>query len=229
MISGREYRSLLGYSNQQNFQKYLKGQDIVSINWDYINHITERFIDIYENVDKVQKFKANIDIREYVEFIDQQVKDNDIILGLTNFGRKREDVYANLLFGKIGEKVFFNLIKNVMRLDSLEENGDDDFSTPEKFQQTGAADLIDHKNKVAVDVVCGRAKRFDIKLHKLNEAKRIFDEKGFSSFQFSVDLLNGKYIETNINNLNEHDFEENARFEGQLCYTVPEDYFKSYV
>ena len=228
MISGREYRSLLGYSNQQKFEKYLKGKDIVNLNWDHINDITERFIDIYENVDKVQKFKANIDIREYVKFIDQQVKDNDIILGLTNRGRPREDVYANLLFGKIGEKVFFNLIKNVMKLDSLEENGDDDFSTPEKFQQTGAADLIDHNNKVAVDVVCGRAKRFDIKLHKFEEAKRILDE-GYLSFQFSVDLLNGRYTVTNINNLSEHDFVENASFEGQLCYTVPVDEFKPYV
>ena len=196
MTSGREYRSLLGYSNQQQFERYLKGRDIVSINWDYINQITERFIDIYENVNKVQKFKADVEIREYVQFIDQQVKNNDIILGLTNYGRPREDVYANLLFGKIGEKVFFNLIKNVMKLDSLEENGDDNFSTPEKFQQTGAADLIDHKNKVAVDVVCGRARRFDIKLHKLNEARRIYDEHRFSSFQFSVDLLNGRYTKT---------------------------------
>ena len=58
----------------------LKGRDIVSINWDYINQITERFIDIYENVNKVQKFKADVEIREYVQFIDQQVKNNDIIL-----------------------------------------------------------------------------------------------------------------------------------------------------
>ena len=89
-----------------------------------------------------------------------------------------------------------------------------------------AENFINKNKKITVDVVCGKTDNpFDIKMHKL---KAIENYKDFNVYQFSINIFQGIYSLTSLNSLDQNDFKPNDKFEGQLCYRIPDSKNKKF-
>ena len=127
--------------------------------------------------------------------------------------------------GSLAEIVFAPFIADKLKLNNLEKNGSDDLSNPETFKRTGDADLIDKVARVRIDVQCGTGEgEATIKKHKFDHAAKTYD----TTYIFLAGLLTGDYALVNLKDLTNIRFEVNQRWEGTLCWTVPEKEFKPY-
>lgn len=102
----KEYRKALGFNDKENFKKYCKATNIISVNWALIDAYNERLIDLFSRINSVicDDYKMTED--DFTAFKDQMheaytiLKDYRIIEDLlTNNGRTRESVYFNWMRG----------------------------------------------------------------------------------------------------------------------------------
>ncbi len=221
-MKNNKYLKNFGFSSKSEFKKYLNSKDILvnSVNWNLIEKQNKRLIKIFEKINEILIVKdKNFNIENFVNNVFNQCKRHNHITKMNNRGRPYEEVFNSWLLGIIAERIFKKLIEKELNL-NLELNGDDDWTKADSFIQTANPDFINKEKKITVDVVCGKTDNpFDIKIHKL---KAIDKYKDFTIYQFSVNIFQGIYSLTSLNSLDQNDFKANAKFEGQLCYRVPD-------
>ncbi len=223
-----KYLKNFGFSNKSEFKKYLNSKDILvdTVNWDLINKQNKRLIEIFKIINEILIVNdENFNVKNFVTDVFEKCKKYNHITKMNNRGRPYEEGFNSWLLGVIAERVFKKLIEKELSL-ILELNGDDDWTKANSFIQTASPDFINKKEKITVDVVCGKTDNpFDIKIHKL---KAINNYKDFTVYQFSVNIFQGIYNLTSLNSLDQNDFKPNAKFEGQLCYRIPDTENKNF-
>jgi hypothetical protein len=68
----------------------------------------------------------------------------------------------------------------------------------------------------------------DIKEHKVREARRIFDENQVKTVAIHFDLFNGQvgFVQLNSISQNDKNFVVRTQMEGQLVFSIDQNYFK---
>jgi len=144
---------------------------------------------------------------------------------MRNQGRAMEQVYLTWLIGYMTEKVFTPFIVDKLILSGLERNGGDDLSSIDTFKRTGAADLVDTKTNIFIDVQCGTGEGVaTIKKHKVDQALKV----GGTTYACMFGLFTGTYGIVNLNELKDAEFYKNESWENVLCWDVPSDIFKNW-
>lgn len=226
MINGKEFRKELGFTNKTKFKEFLGAKDIVEPNWAVICRRNQRLAEVFKLINEIQTHKSNVNIDAIIDQTTETIKANNILPRLNNHGRAIEDVYYSWLAGYLAEIVFQPLMIEELGLTDLDRNGGDDLTDPKTFKRTGDADLVSHENKVMIDVQAGfTGSRFDIKKHKMEHAMKNPDYK---SVVFFIDMVNGSYAIIDLKELVNEEFVPNPRWEGQLCWSVPEELFKEF-
>jgi hypothetical protein len=226
-MNSREYRNSLGFTNKGKFIQFISAKDISEPNWSIIEQRNERLIQVFSLINSEQKYPSNVSVKEIVDNTTKIIRDNGILLKLNNHGRAIEDVYYSWLSGYLAEIVFQPLMVEELGLTDLERNGGDDLSDPESFKRTGDADLVSHADKILIDVQAGfSGSRSDIKRHKVDAALR---NPEYKSVVFFLNMVDGSYAVVDLKSIQNEEFVPNPRWEGQLCYTVPDDIWKPFV
>lgn len=223
----KEYRKQMGFTNKSKFAVHLGAKDIVEPNWSLIEKKNTRLIEIFEKLQSLLIVKDSLSIFKTVRETTEIVKENDILPRLNNHGRAVESVYYNWLQGYLTELLFTPLISKTLHCPSIVRHGGDDITNIEFFRRTGDADLVDHTTKTMIDVQAGFTNgTIDIKKHKVLQAH---ENKDYESFVFFADLMNGTYANIPLKPLISEEFVPNPSWEGQLCYTVSNEHFQSFV
>ncbi|MCL1622884.1 hypothetical protein M2R47_01260 [Moraxella sp. Tifton1] len=233
----KSYRAQLGFSRQQDTKKFLDAKDITpTIDYNYIDLLNSRLIDIFYRIDNVvcPKIKSN-DIEFFCQknILDsfEKIKQNDIIAKLNNQGRRPEKVYFSWLRGFVVTKYFLGAISYIFDVDcdSIQFVGDDNFDNLHSFKRTPKADLqLNYKNEVLrIEIQSGFQDINDIKEHKVREAKNIKYEQDISSVLIHFDLYNGQVAFIRLDDI-ENDsvhWVTRQQMEGQTVFNINQNYF----
>ena len=196
----REYRNLLGFSNQDNVKKFFGAKDITPlVDYDYIKLLNNRLIEIILKintlvVDEIKNDDVDVFCKDNICSVFEKLKENEILPRLNNQGRRPEEVYFSWMRGFVISNYFLKALTKIfdVSLDNIILIGDDDFQNIESFKRTPKADLqITLGNvKIRVEMQSGFQGINDIKQHKVLEAKRIKREENISSMVIHFDLFN---------------------------------------
>ncbi|MCF2624688.1 hypothetical protein I6E17_00655 [Fusobacterium perfoetens] len=232
----REYRKQLGFKNQENLKKYFKAKDIVYINWEKIEEYNLRLKEIFQKINYVVHPKINWSSMNKINLeIDKAyniMKENNIFTKLNNNGRNPEDVYYNWMRGYIVCKYFapaLSIIFGVSK-ESIKTVGHDSLTDFKTFSKSPMADLEIKLNDtiIRLEIQSGFTGINDIKYHKVQEAKRVFENEKIISFVVHFDLFNGTMAIINITNINENNTNwiTRSEMEGQKVFSIPEKAFQ---
>lgn len=221
----KEYRKAMGFTNKGKMKDFLSAKDIVVPNYPLLEEYNTRLLEIFMLVNEQLSVPFKDNIEKIIHDDYAIMKQHGILQKLNNHGRSLESVYYTWRMGSLAEIVFAPFIADKLKLNNLEKNGSDDLSNPETFKRTGDADLIDKVARVRIDVQCGTGEgESTIKKHKFDHAAKTYD----TTYIFLAGLLTGDYALVNLKDLTNIRFEVNQRWEGTLCWTVPEKEFKPY-
>jgi hypothetical protein len=121
--------------------------------------------------------------------------------------------------------MFSPLIQQELGMDSVVRTGGDDLTNPELFKRISAPDLIDPVKNISVDVQCGvKEGKLTIKKSKVDYAIN----NGYNGYAVSIGWGTGLYSVVNLNALEHEEFKPNSSWEGALCWTAPDNIFKSW-
>lgn len=234
----REYRARLGFSNQNNIKKFLKGKDISStIDYGYIDELNKRLFEIISKINAL--VVEDLRVEEIEAFYNKNVlsvyeilKENGILLRLNNQGRRREEVYFSWMRGFVISVYFTKAISKIFNIseDKIFLIGDDGLQNIENFKRTPKADLelhLSEKEILRIEVQSGFQGINDIKKHKFSEAKRIKREENISSMIIHFDLFNGQVAFVKIDNVDEDSVTwiKRKQMESQEVFEISPNYF----
>ncbi len=234
----REYRSKLGFSNQDGVKKFFGAKDIIpTVDYNYINLLNSRLSEIVGKINLV--VNDEIRLQNLDSFIEKNIlqvftnlKKNSIINKLNNQGRRPEEVYFSWMRGFVISAYFLKPISLIFGVDekNISLVGDDDFGDIETFKRTPKADLeivLNNKKKIRIEVQSGFQGVNDIKQHKVLEAKKINRELGFLSVVIHFDLFNGQVAFVQTDHINDEDVNWITRqqMEGQTVFNIDQNYF----
>jgi hypothetical protein len=197
----REYRTKLGFSNQNALKDFLAGKDVKPVvDYSYIEEINKRLCEIITKINsvipkeqKIQNVKDFCD--EHIFGVYKKLKDNKILPLLTNQGRRPEQVYFSWMRGYVISNYFLKALSDIfgVNLEEIEIIGDDDFTNLETFKRTPTADLQIKKGKenIRIEMQAGFQGINDIKQHKVLEAKRMFERDKTITLAIHFDIFNG--------------------------------------
>lgn len=221
----KQFRKLLGFKSASTTKVFLTAKDIVKINWELVESYNDRLLDIFNRLQNTLPYQQR-NLRIIVQNAYTTIRQHDILSRLNNHGRTPESVYFSWMQGYLSAIVFQPLIENELQC-QLEQNGADDLSKPETFARKSDPDLVDHKKKVFVEIQSGfRGSAMDIKKSKVKAPT------DYEYYIASFDCFNGQYCVLNTRdllNLSESEWYVNPRWEGALCYTVPENRLKTWI
>ncbi len=232
----RAFRVILGYPNAEALKKRLKGKDIINVNWEKIELYNTRIKDIFQELNNIihESIKYE-DLTVFNSKIDDAyriLRDNNIIPRLNNNGRNPEDVYYSWMRGYAVCEFFSKALSVVfgVQQESIKTVGDDKLTDITTFSKSPTADLeieIEDK-KIRLEIQSGFTGLNDIKLHKVDEAKRVFQAENIYSYIVHFDLFNGKVAIVDISNRPSEDsnIEIRQQFEDKAVFSIPSDYFK---
>lgn len=234
----KEYRQVLGFSNQSEAKEFLSGKDVKpNIDFKYIEALNKRVGEIICSVNRV--IHDSIRLRSVETFIEKNIAspfgvicEAGLLPRLNNQGRRPEEVLFSWLRGYAISEYFtpaFSKIFNVP-LSSISSIGDDDLRNIDTFKRSPKADLeikIDRKT-VRIEVQSGFQGVNDIKEHKVRESRRIFEEKGICTICIHVDVYNGQMAFVRLDQVKENDinFVTRQQMEGQSVFQIDQNYFK---
>lgn len=232
----RAFRVKLGYPNAEVLKKRFKGKDIINVNWEKIELYNTRIKDIFQELNNIihENIKHD-DLTIFNAKIDDAYKtlrDHNIIPRLNNNGRNPEDVYYSWMRGYAVCEFFSKALSLVfgVQQESIKTVGDDKLTDITTFSKSPTADLeIDTEDKkIRLEIQSGFTGLNDIKLHKVEEAKRVFQTENIYSYIVHFDLFNGKVAIVDISNRLSKNINIVARqqFEDQEVFSIPSDYFK---
>jgi hypothetical protein len=222
----KQYRKTIGFTSKSKCFDYLSAKDIILINWSLVDLYNERLIDIGERVQSQLTIKNDLNVKNFILDSFQIIKSNSIIENcFTNHGRGKENVYYSWMLGYLAEKLFSPLIQKELEMSSVVRSGGDDLSNPETFKRTSDPDFIDAAKNISVDVQCGvKGGKATIKKSKVDHAIN----SGYNGYAVTIGLGTGLYGIVNLNSLEHEKFVPNSSWEGALCWTAPDDIFKSW-
>ncbi|HCL57162.1 MAG TPA: restriction endonuclease [Spirochaetia bacterium] len=234
----KEYKSKLGFTNQNQAKDYLAAKNITpSVDYKYIACLNDRIIDILKKINSiihVDSQRKDLDdfIKMKVFIVYQTIKKNDIIPRLNNQGRRPEEVLFSWLRGFVISEYFSPSISKIfsIKIDSILKIGDDDFNNIDTFKRSPQADLKFVKNgkTVRIEVQSGFQGINDIKQHKVLEAKRIFNQLGDLTVCVHFDLFNGQVAFVRLDNIDDNDINWVTRqqMEGQTVFSIDQNLFE---
>ena len=233
----REYRNLLGFSNQDNVKKFFGATDITPlVDYDYIKLLNNRLIEIILKintlvVDEIKNDDVDVFCKDNICSVFEKLKENEILPRLNNQGRRPEEVYFSWMRGFVISNYFLKALTKIfdVSLDNIILIGDDDFQNIESFKRTPKADLqITLGNvKIRVEMQSGFQGINDIKQHKVLEAKRIKREENISSMVIHFDLFNGQVAFVRLDEIEDNSINWITRqqMEGQTVFNIDQNYF----
>jgi len=234
----KEYRTKLGFTNQNQAKDYLAAKNITpSVDYKYIDCLNDRIIDIVKKINSIihiESQRKNLDdfIKLKILTVYQTIKKNDIIPRLNNQGRRPEEVLFSWLRGFVISEYFSPSISKIfsIKIESILKIGDDDFNNIETFKRTPQADLKFKKNNktVRIEVQSGFQGINDIKQHKVLEAKKIFNHLGDLTVCIHFDLYNGQVAFVRLDNIDDNDINWVTRqqMEGQTVFSIDQNLFE---
>lgn len=221
----KQFRKLLGFKSATTTKVFLTAKDIVKINWELIESYNDRLLDIFDRLQNTLPYSQQ-NLRTVVQDAYSTIRQHDILTRLNNHGRTPESVYFSWMQGYLSAIVFQPLIESELQC-QLEQNGADDLSKPDTFARKSDPDLVDHRKKLFVEIQSGfRGSAMDIKKSKVKAPTE------YEYYIASFDCFNGRYCVLNTRdllNLSEDEWYVNPRWEGALCYTVPENRLKTWI
>ncbi|MCE3040297.1 restriction endonuclease [Helicobacter anatolicus] len=227
----KEYRFKMGYTRQDAFKKFLSAKDIsASIDFDYINALNKRLIEVFTTINNVYYHPQNIDsfLREKLFKTYDILKEQGILNRLNNQGRRKEEVYFNWMRGYLSCEYFKAAVAEIFNIDvyKIKDIGDDDFSNLDSFKRTPRADL--EIEGVCVEIQSGFQGINDIKEHKVREAKRLYNETQMRTLVIHIDFFNGQVAFVDISNICDNDLRWITRqqMEGQTVFNVDQSFFR---
>ena len=233
----REYRNLLGFSNQDNVKKFFGAKDITPlVDYDYIKLLNNRLIEIILKintlvVDEIKNDDVDVFCKDNICSVFEKLKENEILPRLNNQGRRPEEVYFSWMRGFVISNYFLKALTKIfdVSLDNIILIGDDDFQNIESFKRTPKADLqITLGNvKIRVEMQSGFQGINDIKQHKVLEAKRMKREENISSMVIHFDLFNGQVAFVRLDEIEDNSINWITRqqMEGQTVFNIDQNYF----
>lgn len=234
----REYRKLLGFSNQTNVRNFLGAKDIVpSVDLDYIDLLNNRLSGLVDKINSVVPDAIRIDDmdafkKEHIYNAFNIIKSNGVLPSLNNQGRRPEHVYFSWMRGYLLTNYFAKALSIIFEIDESDINaiGDDDLRNIDTFQRTPKADLeltLGDGKKIRIEMQSGFTGINDIKQHKVIEAKREFAETGIKTIAVHFDLYNGQVAFVELDEI-ENDSENwitRSQMEGQVVLNIDQNYF----
>jgi transposase len=234
----RQYRQMLGFSNQGHVKDFFGGKDITpTVDLNYIKLLNKRLYDIVDKInsvvaDKVSASDLLIFKEEYIDRAFEIIKDNDILPYLNNQGRRPEQVYYSWMRGYILSNYFLNTLGKIFEINVAKIGliGDDDLKSIETFKRTPKADLeitLKGKQKIRVEMQSGFTGINDIKQHKVLEAKRVFRELGVHTIAIHFDLYNGQAAFIKLDEIQDDSVNWITRqqMEGQTVFNIDQNHF----
>lgn len=231
----REFRRLLGFTNQDKVKKFFKATDFIVVNWARVERCNERLKEIFHAVNQAVHTDIRADdIDQFCTKVDdtyQILKDNNILPRMNNYGRAPDDVYYSWMRGYLVCEYFSKALSQIFGVEegAISIVGDDQLTDIETFSQSPTADLeiTLADSSVRIEVQSGFTGVNDIKKHKVVEAKRLLSEAGTRSYVVHFDLFNGKaaLIDiSSIDNASVH-WENRAQMEDQQVFSIPQNAF----
>ena len=233
----REYRALLGFSNQNNVKNFFGAKDITPlVDYNYIELLNNRLVEIILKintlvVDEIKNHDVDVFCKDNVYLVFEKLKENEILPRLNNQGRRPEEVYFSWMRGFVFSNYFLKALTKIfdVTLDNIILIGDDDLQNIESFKRTPKADLqITLGNvKIRIEMQSGFQGINDIKQHKVLEAKRINREEIISSMVIHFDLFNGQVAFVRLDEIEDDSINWITRqqMEGQTVFNIDQNYF----
>lgn len=233
----REYRALLGFSNQNNVKNFFGAKDITPlVDYNYIELLNNRLVEIILKintlvVDEIKNHDVDVFCKDNVYLVFEKLKENEILPRLNNQGRRPEEVYFSWMRGFVISNYFLKALTKIfdVTLDNIILIGDDDLQNIESFKRTPKADLqITLGNvKIRIEMQSGFQGINDIKQHKVLEAKRIKREENISSMVIHFDLFNGQVAFVRLDEIEDDSINWITRqqMEGQTVFNIDQNYF----
>ena len=145
----REYRALLGFSNQNNVKNFFGAKDITPlVDYNYIELLNNRLVEIILKintlvVDEIKNHDVDVFCKDNVYLVFEKLKENEILPRLNNQGRRPEEVYFSWMRGFVFSNYFLKALTKIfdVTLDNIILIGDDDLQNIESFKRTPKADL----------------------------------------------------------------------------------------
>ena len=233
----REYRVLLGFSNQNNVKNFFGAKDITPlVDYNYIELLNNRLVEIILKintlvVDEIKNDGIDVFCKDNIYSVFEKVKENEILPRLNNQGRRPEEVYFSWMRGFVISNYFLKALTKIfdIPLDNIILIGDDDLQNIESFKRTPKADLQNTLGnvKIRVEMQSGFQGINDIKQHKVLEAKRIKREENISSMVIHLDLFNGQVAFVRLDEIEDDSVNWITRqqMEGQTVFNIDQNYF----
>lgn len=234
----KEYRELLGFSNQNSVKSFFGAKDITpTIDYDYISLLNIRLFDIIIKIDNLLPFSIKCDNLNlfkdiYIDSVFEKLKCNNIVSKLNNQGRRTEEVYFSWMRGFLISSYFLKTIGIIfdIKTENIKIIGDDDFNNLETFKRTPKADLeiiLKNNQKLRIEIQSGFQGINDIKQHKVLEAKKNKLQNNISSIVIHFDFFNGQVAFVNIDSIEENDINwiTRTQMEGQTVFNIDQNSF----
>ncbi len=234
----REFRRVLGFTNQQELKDFFRAKDIVpAVDFVFMDSLNKRLVEIVHKVDSVvHESVRQDDLRSFVEekiLVPFEImKKNGIFTALNNQGRRPEHVYYNWMRGHVISSYFINALARIfgVKTEAIELIGDDDLRNPDTFKRTPKADLeipLDGKRPIRIEMQAGFTGTNDIKQHKVIEAKRISREQDKGTLAIHFDLYNGQAAFLRLDAIQDDDVNWITRqqLEGQTVFNIEQNHF----
>ncbi|MEZ5435159.1 MAG: hypothetical protein R3E67_00560 [Pseudomonadales bacterium] len=234
----KEYRQVLGFSNQSEAKEFLSGKDVKpNIDYKYIDALNSRVEDIISSINTAAH--DSVKLRDIDAFAKKNIywpfgviREARLLPRLNNQGRRPEEVLFSWLRGYAISEYFTPAFSEIFEvpLASISNIGDDDLRNIETFKRSPKADLeIKIGRKIVrVEVQSGFQGINDIKEHKVRESRRVFEEKGICTICIHVDVYNGQVAFVRLDHVEENDvhFVTRQQMEGQSVFQIDQNYFK---
>ena len=221
----RDYRKALGFSNASATKDYMSAKDIKLVNWELVQLYNSRLIDTFSKIQSTIPIETQA-VETIVNDAYFTIRNNDLLMQLSNHGRGLESVYFSWMQGYIAAVIFKPFIEEQLGC-VLHQNGADDLNNPQLFAKKSDPDFVDHDRKIFVEVQAGfKGGKIDIKRSKINP--KLPD---YEYYIVCLDCFNGQYCILSVRDLltlPETVWYNNPLWEGALCYTIDESRMKSW-
>lgn len=239
MNTSSNYRKDMGFTNQIKLKQFFDSKDIVrEVDFDYICRLNKRLIEIIYSVNHAVLPEIRPD--DIDKFVDENIinvfkfmKNNNLISKFSNNKqRQTERSYYDWSRGRIIANYFKKAMSLIFEIDKndIKTIGLDDLNYPNEFSKSATADFEICSSKYGIyriEFQCGFQGQNDIKEHKVNEAKRVYNTEKIKSLIIHVDLFNGVVAFVDISDIKDEDinWEYRPQFEGKKVFNINEKYF----
>lgn len=233
----KSYRQIIGFTNQTVAKSFFGAKDVVApIDESYLSELNDRLVQIVERVNRALPEAGKIgDLdrfnQNYVRDAYEIIRESQIIGRLNNRGRRPEEVYFSWMRGFLMAQLFRPSMLEMFEVGDLRFNslGADDLRNPETFAKNPTADAMVRVGgeNVRVEIQAGFQGVNDVKRHKIEEARRMFESNGEKSLAVHLDAYNGQGAVLRLDTVSDEDehWITREQMEGQRVYNIDQNHF----